>query len=200
MSSQNEDTINWYNQNAWDYFEETKEFSMQEKYPQFLKYIPNNGEILDAGCGSGRDSKEFSKLGYKVTSFDASEELAHLASKNAGLRVINSTFEKFTIPKKFDGIWANASLLHVSKEDFESSFANLIKHLKVGGVLYASMKRGNTQEKDFKGRFFNYVTPQELRNLFSKYENLELLEMTQNENTFRIGDRPFITFIVKKIK
>jgi len=200
MSNPNEDTIGWYDNNAEKYFAETKDFSMKGKYPQFLKYIPQGGELLDAGCGSGRDAKCFSQLGYKVAAFDASAELAKLASKNAGIDVSQATFATFKSASKFDGIWACASLLHVPKKDFESSFSNLVNHLKDDGVIYASMKLGETEEKDTKGRFFNYVSVDELKAIFAKHKNLELLELTQAENTFRIGDHPFVAFVLKKAK
>jgi 2-polyprenyl-3-methyl-5-hydroxy-6-metoxy-1,4-benzoquinol methylase len=196
----NEETVSWYDENAQKYFAETKDFSMQKKYPQFLSHVPDGGEILDAGCGSGRDAKAFSQLGYKVTAFDASSELAKLASENTGLQVIHTTFEKFKSVKRFDGIWACASLLHVPKENFEGAFTNLTNHLNANGVLCASMKLGETEEKDSKGRFFNYVTPEELKKIFSKHKNIKLLEMTQAENTFRVGDHPFISFVIKRIK
>lgn len=194
----NDETIDWYNQNAENYFNETNSFSMKEKYPQFLKYIPKNGEILDAGCGSGRDAKFFLSMGYKVSAFDASTELSKLASENTSLDVITATFAEFTSNKKFDGIWANASLLHVPKKSFENSFLNLINHLKDNGVLFASMKLGDTEEKDSNGRFFNYVSMNELKSIFSKYKNFKLIEMKQTKNNFRIGDRPFINFVIRK--
>lgn len=199
-SNPNEDTVNWYNKNSEKYFNETKDFSMQEKYTQFLKHLPKNGEVLDAGCGSGRDAKCFAEMGYNVTAFDASSELTKLAEKNCGFSIINTTFAKFKSAKKFDGIWACASLLHVPKKDFEESFLNLTNHLKTGGILCASMKLGEAEEKDSKGRFFNYVSIDELKNIFSKQKNLQLIEMTQAENTFRVGDHPFVTFVVKKIQ
>lgn len=199
-NNHNEETINWYDKNSENYFNETKDFSMKEKYTPFLKHIPKNGEILDAGCGSGRDAKCFSEMGYNVTAFDASSELTKLAEKNCGFSVMNTTFAKFKSAKKFDGIWACASLLHVPKKDFEESFLNLTNHLKNGGILCASMKLGEVEEKDSKGRFFNYVSVEELKNIFSKQKNLQLIEMTQAENTFRAGDHPFVTFVVKKIK
>jgi len=115
-SDPNQETVDWYNTNAENYFNETKNFSMKKEYPPFLEYIPKGGKILDAGCGSGRDTKEFKDMGYKVTAFDASEELAKKASKHTGLNVEATTFEKFKSDDKFDGIWACTSLLHVSKK------------------------------------------------------------------------------------
>jgi len=199
MKNLNKETINWYNKNAEDYFKETNILPMKDKYPQFLQYIPQGGKILDAGCGSGRDAKYFYDMGYHITAFDASEELGKLARKKTGLNIINTTFADFTSEETFDGIWASASLLHVPKKEFDASFSNLIKHLKKDGILYASMKYGNNEAKDSKGRFFNYVTCDELKNIFAKYNNIELIELSQeSENTFRVGDFPFIIFILKK--
>lgn len=196
----NEETIAWYDRNAESYIKETKDFSMKAKYPQFLKYIPQNGAILDAGCGSARDAKCFSEMGYKVSAFDASAELARLATQNTGINVSQATFASFKSAQKFDGIWACASLLHVPKKEFEQSFLNLTNHLNDGGVLYASMKLGETEEKDAKGRFFNYVSVEELKSFFAKHTNLELAEMSESANTFRPGDHPFVVFVIKKLK
>src|SRR3989339_1607295 len=99
-SDPNQETVDWYNTNAENYFNETKDFSMENQYPQLLKYIPEGGHILDAGCGSGRDSKEFLNMGYKVTALEASKQLADLASDNTGLQVINATFNKFKSKEK----------------------------------------------------------------------------------------------------
>jgi len=195
----NQETINWYNTNATKYFNETKDFSIKDKYPQFLQYVPEGGKILDAGCGSGRDSKCFLDMGYDVTALEASKELSTLASEHTGLNVVNATFENFKSDEKFDGIWACASLLHVPKKDFEKSFINLTDHLKTGGVMYAYLKAGSTEEIDAKGRFFNYVSPEEIEAIVSKHNDLEIVEMPAiQENTFRPGDHPFINVVVKK--
>ncbi|MFA7658968.1 MAG: class I SAM-dependent methyltransferase [Candidatus Gastranaerophilaceae bacterium] len=221
----NKETIDWYDKNAEMYFNETNIVSMEEEYPPFLKHLPSGGEILDAGCGSGRDSKAFSQMKYKVTAFDASEQLAKLASINTGLKVINTTFADFKSAKKFDGIWAWASLLHVPKDEFEQSLMNLINHLKGGGVLFASMKEECLEEKDFKGRGFNYVNFEELKSIFARNKDIELIDhLTLSEFrdsvkesfyktrcnklldklvmplfAFRPNDHPFMTFALKKI-
>jgi len=197
-SDPNSETIEWYDKNAENYFKETKDFSMKNQYPQLLKYIPKGGHILDAGCGSGRDSKEFIEMGYKVTTLEASKNLAKLASKNTGLQVVNTTFAKFKSDEKFDGIWACSSLLHIPKKDFEKSFINLTDHLKIGGVLWTCLKAGNIEEKDSKGRFFNYVSQDEMEKIISKHKDLELIEAVETANLLRPEDHPYINFVVKK--
>ncbi|MGR5205469.1 class I SAM-dependent methyltransferase [Vibrio sp. PNB23_22_7] len=81
---------------------------------------------MDAGCGSGRDSKNFLNLGYQVVAFDANELLVALASKHLGQTVTRATFESFSAePESFDAIWACASLLHVPSEDLPRTFSRL---------------------------------------------------------------------------
>jgi len=50
---------------------------MSAIHERFLQAIPAGGNILDAGCGSGRDAKAFKELGYRIIAFTASRELVH---------------------------------------------------------------------------------------------------------------------------
>ncbi len=66
------DTHSYYEQNAEQFFADTVDVDMSVLYARFLESIPAGGYILDAGCGSGRDSKAFASSGYRVAAFDAS--------------------------------------------------------------------------------------------------------------------------------
>ncbi|MBQ0834859.1 class I SAM-dependent methyltransferase [Marinobacter sp.] len=68
---------------------------------------------VDAGCGSGRDSREFLARGYCVTAFDASNKLAGLVSRAIRHLVAVRTFNQVSEYQAYDGIWACASLLHL---------------------------------------------------------------------------------------
>ena len=67
------DTIAYYNDNAEGFFLETAGVDMSDLHRRFLMAIPAGGLILDAGCGSGRDSKAFLAQKYRVRAFDASQ-------------------------------------------------------------------------------------------------------------------------------
>ena len=87
-------TLDYYNKNSEEYFNSTLNVDMTNTYKPFLKLVPKGGKILDLGCGSGRDSMNFMKLGYEVTAVDGAKELAKKASVLLGNEVIVSTFEK----------------------------------------------------------------------------------------------------------
>ncbi|PFG56331.1 methyltransferase family protein [Vibrio sp. ES.051] len=73
--------MNYYNQHAQAFFDGTISVDMESIYREFLPLVKNGGVILDAGCGSGRDSKAFKELGFQVHAIDASPVLAELAEE-----------------------------------------------------------------------------------------------------------------------
>lgn len=165
----------------------------------FIKYIPKGGKILDAGCGTGRDSKYFSDLGYDVCAFDASSAMCKLASEYTGLDVINTTFEKFKSNELFDGIYARNSLLHVPRERFDSCIENLAKHLKKGGIFWATLKSGCEQGRDKAGRLYNYFSYDELLEIIRKQKNLEIIEMKEYKDEITEGNDKIIEIIAKAV-
>ena len=72
--------LDYYNNNAEQFFEQTYQVDMHSLYQQFLEHVPQGGSILDLGCGSGRDALAFKELGYQVDATDYSTELVEKAS------------------------------------------------------------------------------------------------------------------------
>lgn len=135
-------TVDYYNENAQSFFETTVNADMSLQLEDFIKLLPAGGYILDAGCGSGRDSLELKNRGFKIEAFDASKEMCRRASELLGQQVKLFRFEELNYIDLFDGIWACASLLHVTWEAMPDVIDRLNKSLKANGVLYASFKKG----------------------------------------------------------
>lgn len=164
-------SIGFYNNNAHSFFENTIDVDMAELYAEFTVYLSKNSEILDAGCGSGRDSKYFLESGYSVTAIDASMALVKLASKATQLNVKCMTFEDVNWVDKFSGIWACASLLHLNDYELENAFLKLFNALKNHGVLYCSFKYGEINSV-VNERFFNNQTELTIKELLRKEQNI----------------------------
>ena len=62
----------YYDDHASEFIADTLSVDMEEVYKPFLSRVPPGGRILDAGCGSGRDTLAFHNKGYDVVSMDAS--------------------------------------------------------------------------------------------------------------------------------
>lgn len=167
-------TLDFYNNNSKNYIESTLSVDMSHLYNDFLKHIPQYGNILDLGCGSGRDSLEFIKKGYNVTAVDGSKELAVAASKIIGQQVICSKFEDIKLNKTFHGIWACASLLHVNKNYIVDVIKNVSSNLKTNGVFYMSFKYGENEYIDEKGRYFNCYTEKTFNELINRIKDLKV--------------------------
>lgn len=189
--------MNYYDLNAKEFFDDTVNADMGPNYMEFLSRIPENGTILDAGCGSGRDTLNFKKLGFNVVSIDGSEEMCKLASKYTGEEVVHMQFQDITFNDCFDGIWASASLLHVISDEIEMVLKLLKKSLKENGILYASFKYGNFEGKR-NGRYFNDLTEITAINLFEK-TNFEIIKtwITSDSRKSRENEK-WINILVKK--
>lgn len=147
------DTLDYYENNAEAFIDTTFDVSMGEVYQEFLPAIPEAGHILDAGCGSGRDALYFSKLGFQVSAFDGSAAIAALASQKTGLGVEHRLFSQIVENQSYDGIWACASLLHLSMAEIPDALLRLWRALKYGGTLYLSFKVGVGERHDGRRHF-----------------------------------------------
>lgn len=136
------DTSTWYDDHARSFFEQTVDIELAHAYEAFLPRLPAGGSILDAGCGSGRDSRRFRDLGFRVEAFDASREMVRLAREHTGLQVRRLDFADADFPPDYDGVFANASLLHVPPGDLPGVLRRLAAALKPSGVFFASFKHG----------------------------------------------------------
>lgn len=166
-------TLDFYQQYAASYADETRAMDMNKNRDAFLQQLPVGAHILDLGCGAGRDSKAFIAAGCKVTAIDASSELATLATAHIGQPVEVMPFAALDYQAEFDGIWACASLLHCDKTQLPLVMAKLIAALKPGGVTYLSFKWGegdNAEYTDAHGRYFNNTTTTGLRNLLAAFD------------------------------
>lgn len=151
----------YYHAHADPFFADTYRVDMAPLYAHFLPHLPPNALILDAGCGSGRDSRAFLAQGHRVVAFDACEALVHRAREYTGLAVRHHDFFSVNETAGYDGIWACASLLHVLEKDMPECLHRLWQALKPGGVFYLSFKHGEGERLQ-QGRHFTDATPSRL--------------------------------------
>jgi len=156
--------IEYYNENAQTFYENTVNADMSFWRDKFEAYITDGGRILDAGCGSGRDSRAFKQHGFSVVAFDASREMCKRASELLGEEVWQMRFDEIAFDEEFDGIWACASLLHVPVEELPEVIGKLYKALKNRGTMYVSFKygEGTTQRGE---RTFSDFTEESVKRL-----------------------------------
>lgn len=190
-------SIEYYNQNAKQFYDGTVDVDMTSLYERFLKGVRVGGSVLDAGCGSGRDSKAFLSLGYEVCAFDASEPLVALAKEHTGIAVQHRTFDEVTEQDMYDGIWCCASLLHVQKDQLSGVLQKLSGALKPQGRWYVSFKYGSGERWE-NGRYFCDLDESGLASLVRTLESIEIdsVWVTEDKRTDR-SDRWLNAILVK---
>ncbi len=163
-------TIDYYNKNAEDFVNKTFDADVSVLRGEFVEGIPSGGKILDVGCGSGRDVLAFSKMGYNVTAFDASESIVELAKEKTGLNILVMKMEDIAWENEFNGIWSVASLLHLRKDEFRDVINKCSVALKDNGSIFVSLKMGTGEGEDNNGRFFSYYSMSEVLSIIKELD------------------------------
>ena len=143
---------------------------------RFASLLPQEARVLDAGCGSGQKARFFQDRGFHVLGIDFSEKLLEIARQTATA----SDFRQLDLrdirrlSEEFDGVFAQASLLHIPKAETFPVIEGMVSRLVPRGLLYIAVKAqrpGNPEEEivtendygyDYE-RFFSYYTLDEMR-------------------------------------
>ena len=150
-------TLSWYRENAIQYAEETRNSLVLDALWEFLFRMKEGGTILDYGSGSGRDSAYFLDKGFSVDSLDGSAEMKAQAERLFGIKVKLASFLSLEEKDKYDGIWAQASILHLEEHDLRAALTLIERALKRDGVFYSSFRKGEEDGYE-KGRWYTNMT------------------------------------------
>ena len=150
-------TLSWYRENAIQYAEETRNSLVLDALWEFLSRMKEGGTILDYGSGSGRDSAYFINKGFSVDSLDGSAEMKAQAERLFGIKVKLSSFLSLEEKDKYDGIWAQASILHLEEHDLRVALTLIERALKRDGVFYSSFRKGEGDGYE-NGRWYTNMT------------------------------------------
>jgi SAM-dependent methyltransferase len=143
-------TLANYNGRAEIFREKTRDHDVSQNIAALLRAIDADAGprvILDLGCGPGRDLQTFTKLGHRAIGLDGTPRFVEMARQDSGCEVWEQDFLHFALPAGFfDGIFANAVLFHVPKQELPRVLRELFAALKPGGALFCSNPRGENQE------------------------------------------------------
>ncbi|CAH7310062.1 putative Methyltransferase domain-containing protein [Vibrio chagasii] len=199
MKAKRNNTIKYYDDNADTYYLKTNHIDMSETYNKFRLFV-TSGRILDAGCGVGRDTRYFVSQGYKVRSFDLSEKMCEITNSYPFAFCEQLSFLNLSFCEEFDGIWANASLLHVQKRDLGLALKGLTKALKVNGFMYTSFKRRENFSNDDQRVFIFHEKNEILEVIAEQKLNLELELEWQSYKNNDPNAEGFNNYIWKRVR
>jgi SAM-dependent methyltransferase len=174
----------------------------------FLSLLPSGAKILDLGCGGGYKTKYIKDKGFTVEGIDFSESMIKIAKEkflDINFKVVD-VYNLDKYHKTFNGIFAQAVLLHIPKKRIIEVLKKIKSKLENNGLLYIAVKeiRDNGIEEEIRmeddygyeyKRFFSYFSLNELRDYFGKI-GLKIV----SEKVIKSGRTNWINIIGKRIK
>ena len=191
-------TINYYDENAKQYFEKTISADMSAICNRFIEKLRPGGVVIDIGAGSGRDILYFKKHGFAVEGIDASKEMCRLATIYTGTPVECIKIQEWAPRHKYDGVWASASLVHLKETEIKAFLLKLPNILTDDGCAYISFKTGIVTGNDDDGRYFTNVTEEWIRDVIHNGEQLCLDDMWISEDILTRDCIRWINAILKR--
>jgi SAM-dependent methyltransferase len=152
-------TLAHYDARAEDFRCGTQAHDVSQNIAALLRHIVGVPPltILDFGCGPGRDLKAFAALGHLAIGLDGAARFAQMARADSGCEVWQQDFLRLDLPaRRFDGVFANASLFHVPGQALPRVLRQVHATLKRGGVLFCSNPHGANVEGWNSGRYGAY--------------------------------------------
>ena len=152
-------TLAHYEERAADFWQGTRDHDVTQNIGALLRHIHGAAplRILDLGCGPGRDLMAFRALGHEPIGVDGSPAFVAMARQHSGCEVWQQDFLALDLPAAhFDGIFANASLFHVPRQELPRVLRQLRAALKPDGVIFTSNPRGDNEEDWNRGRYGVY--------------------------------------------
>jgi ubiquinone/menaquinone biosynthesis C-methylase UbiE len=157
-----------YDEIAGRFLENTRDRSSISLWlGRFAERVGAGAAVLDLGAGPGCDSAELRRLGLRPISLDLS-----LGMLRAGLREFPGPrvqADARLLPLRdgsLAGVWANASLLHLSPEEAATALREVRRVLGAPGVLHVAVKSGDgaswESERYGAPRWFQYWTAADL--------------------------------------
>ncbi|MDE3022448.1 MAG: class I SAM-dependent methyltransferase [Pseudomonadota bacterium] len=152
-------TLDFYSQHSNSFHEKTRTHDVSQNITCLLESLEGTPPfiLLDFGCGPGRDLKTFKSLGHTAIGIDGCGEFVKMARAYSGCEVWQQDFLKLDLPLNyFNGVFANASLFHVPKQELSRILKELNATLKPQGVVFSSNPRGNNEEGWNQNRYGVY--------------------------------------------
>tara|TARA_Y200000002_G_scaffold87700_1_gene70013 strand:+ start:216 stop:812 length:597 start_codon:yes stop_codon:yes gene_type:complete len=197
--SADQQTVDIYNKHISDYEELMSKELKDTNLDIFIKMISIEGKVLDLGCGTGSASLELMKRGFSTFPADASIEMVKVAESLLKIKVRKISFDEIDEHNFYHAIWANFSLLHTTKNQFNNILKILFFALKEEGILFFSLKQGVGESRDKLGRFYSYYEKNEVEKYLEK-ANFQTRRYTEGTTVGLAGDKEnWMGFFCEKV-
>jgi len=161
--------------NVQEYTKLAEEYDATELINILLKYLKEESTLLELGMGPVKDLDILRRY-YKATGSDSSQIFVNRYKKiHPEVDILQIDATDIRIQQKFDCIFSNKVLIHLTKEECKSSLEQQKNILTPKGILFHTFWYGTTTE-NHDGMLFTYYTEDYLRKMVEKYYNIIRLE------------------------
>jgi SAM-dependent methyltransferase len=158
-------TIQTYDRIAAEFAANTWTIRLERAFDSFARYLIPAAQVLDLGCGPGRDIELLRERGYRVIGADLSLGMLREARQRVGGALACCDMRDLGLAaQSFDGVWLCAALLHLPRAVAPRALAETRRVLRATRPLYVSAQQGAGERwiESSGARFFVYYQPDEL--------------------------------------
>ena len=188
-----------YEESAESFRIGTQDHDVSQNIAALLDALPKGKthDILDFGCGPGRDLCVFKELGHRPIGLDGSKEFCKMAEKQSGCRTLNQQFLKLNLKENsYDGIFANASLFFIPSQELPRVLKQLHVSLRNGGILFSSNPRGNVE--GWQGQTYGHYMELEASELFLNQSGFRILKHYYRPEGKPKEEQPWLAIVSKR--
>ena len=184
-------------ENVDKYIKMVKDYDSSAIVSRLNQYLKEGSSLLELGMGPGKDLEMLAKF-YKVVGSDNSPVFVDkFNSKETNIEAILVDAIEMNTTRKFDCIYSNKVLQHLTKKEFIESLKNQLKNLNNQGIIFMTLWKGTHREEiEFNGEIrFTYYLEEDIREIVSEdYEIIELqsyAEETSDDSLLVVLEKKF---------
>ncbi len=188
---------NYYSNHFQDYHERTFHVDPSPFLIKLVHSLQKGVNVLDIGCGSGRDLLWLKMHGYDATGLERSPNLAQLARKNSGCSVIEGDFTVYDFSSlQFDALLLIGSLVHLHYSEFQPMLTRIQKALIVNGLILLTIKEGIGRVTSKDGRVFTLWKSENLEVIFGEL-GFKILNFSKNISAINSSEM-WLNYLLRK--
>jgi SAM-dependent methyltransferase len=142
-----DETVRSYDRDAAAYVASTAAMTdaVRARVEALAAHAGPGARVLEVGSGGGRDALAMEALGLHVRRTDITPGFVELLrAEGHECDLVDPLVDDLAAPGgAYDAVWANASLLHVARQDLPVVLARLASVTRAGGLLHVAVKEGD---------------------------------------------------------
>jgi 2-polyprenyl-3-methyl-5-hydroxy-6-metoxy-1,4-benzoquinol methylase len=172
-------------ENVKEYIEMAEGYDGRDLIELLKNHLEAGSSVLELGMGPGKDLDILRKT-YEVTGSDISEIFLRMyKERNPRADLLKLDAIRIATNRKFDCIYSNKVLQHLTKKELQSSLIRQYDLLNFGGILFHTFWKGDRIE-EMDGLLFVYYNEDVLERMIDDRFNILLMdvytEMEENDS------------------